>query len=179
MAEALEITAESTMSTVLEVFPGAQRALMRRYHIGGCSSCGFAPEDRLGDVLNKHDVTGVADVIEYIKSSHEDELRIQIEPRDLAEALKGEQRPRLLDVRQPDEFEIVKLDGADLVTQELVEEIMTSWPKETPIVTYCHHGIRSLEAASYFIGHGFTNVRSLTGGIDAWAEQVDPALKRY
>lgn len=179
MADAVEITADSTMSTVLETFPGAQRALMRQYHIGGCSSCGFAPEDRLGDVLDKHNVSGVSAVIDYIKSSHEDELRIQIQPQELAELLKGEQRLRLLDVRGPEEFEIVRLDGAELVTRELVDDMMTGCPKDTAIVTYCHHGVRSLEAASYFIGHGFTNVRSLTGGIDAWAEQVDPALRRY
>ena len=52
-------------------------------------------------------------------------------------------------------------------------------PKDTPIVTYCHHGIRSLEAASYLIGHGFTNVLSLAGGIDAWAKEIDTSLRRY
>ena len=59
MTTTTEITAESKMGAVLEAFPGAQRALMRRYHIGGCSSCGFAPEDRLGDVLARHNVLAV------------------------------------------------------------------------------------------------------------------------
>ncbi len=86
---------------------------------------------------------------------------------------------RLLDVREPEELAIVKLEGAVPVTQELVQEMMASCPKDTPIVTYCHRGIRSLEAASYLIGHGFTNVRTLAGGIDAWAEQIDPSLARY
>ena len=85
----------------------------------------------------------------------------------------------MLDVRAPEEQAVVTLDGALPLTQELVQEMMTSWPKEIPLVTYCHHGIRSLEAASYLIGHGFTNVRSLAGGIDAWAEQIDPSLPRY
>ena len=179
MTTTTEITAESKMGAVLEAFPGAQRALMRRYHIGGCSSCGFAPEDRLGDVLAKHNVLAVEDVIEYIKTSHADEQRIQIQAQDLAEALKNTTPPRLLDVREPEELDIVKLDGAVRVTPELVQEMMASWPKDTPIVTYCHHGVRSLEAASYLIGHGFTNVRTLAGGIDAWAGQIDPALPRY
>ncbi len=179
MTTTTEITAESRMGAVLEAFPGAQRALMRRYHIGGCSSCGFAPEDRLGDVLAKHNVLAVEDVIEYIKTSHAEEQRIQIQPQDLAEALKSSTSPRLLDVREPEELAIVKLDGALPVTQELVQEMMAGWPKDTPIVTYCHHGIRSLEAASYLIGHGFTDVRTLAGGIDAWAEQIDPSLPRY
>ena len=179
MTTTTQITAESTMGEVLDAFPGAQRALMRRYHIGGCSSCGFAPEDRLGDVLAKHNVLNVSEVIDHIKSSHAEEQRIQIEPHDLAEALQSKIPPRLLDVREPHELDIVKLEGAIPVTQELVQEMMTNWPKDTPIVTYCHHGIRSLEAASYVIGHGFTDVRTLTGGIDAWTEQIDSSLQRY
>ena len=59
----------------------------------------------------------------------------------------------------------MKLAGAVPVTQELVQEMMASWPKGTPIVTYCHLGIRSLKAASYLIGHGFTNVRTLAATI--------------
>lgn len=173
------ISAESRMDEVLDAFPGAQRALMRRYHIGGCSSCGFAPEDRLGEVLAKHNVLAVDEVIEHIKASHEQELKIQIQPTDLAEELKGDSPPRLLDVRQQDELDIVKLEQSQMVTQELVQTIMSDWPKDTPMVMVCHHGVRSLEAASYMIGHGFTNVRSLIGGIDAWAEQVDTSLARY
>ena len=173
------ISAESRMDEILDAFPGAQRALMRRYHIGGCSSCGFAPEDHLGDVLAKHNVLAVDEVIEHIKASHEQELKIQIQPTDLAAALKGDAPPRLLDVRQQEELDIVKLENSRVVTQELIQEIMDTWPKDTPMVTVCHLGVRSLEAASYLIGHGFTNVRSLAGGIDAWAEKVDTSLARY
>ncbi len=174
-----EITSDSTMREVLEVYPGAQRALMRRYHIGGCSHCGFAPEDHLAEVLTQHNVLNVDEVIEHIKTSHEQDQGIQIGPQELAEALKGASPPRLLDVRSPEECAIAKLEGSLHATQTVVQEIMSTWPKHTPIVTYCHHGIRSLEAASYLIGHGFTNVLSLTGGIDAWAEEIDTSLRRY
>ena len=53
------------------------------------------------------------------------------------------------------------------------------WPKHTPIVFCCHLGQRSLDAASYFAGHGFTEVRSMTGGLDAWSTEVDPSVPRY
>ena len=175
----LTITSESTMKEVLDTYPSAQRALMRRYHIGGCSSCGFAPEDKLGEVLSKHNVMAVDEVIAHIQESHEQEQRIQISPQDLAGLLKGDPAPRLIDVREPHEQDIAKIDGALSGSQELIQEMMSSWEKDTPIVTYCHHGIRSMEAASYLIGHGFSNVRSLTGGIDAYAEQVETALARY
>ena len=174
-----ELTAESTMQDVLQTYPAAQRALMRRYHIGGCSSCGFSPEDKLGDVLKRHDVVDVAGVLDHLKASEEQEQRLQISPQELADLRGSDTPPRLMDVRDPNEHDLAHIDGAVLATQDAVQEILSTWPKDAAIVTYCHLGVRSLEAASYLIGHGFTNVRSLRGGIDAWAEQVDPAMKRY
>jgi len=173
------LSTESTMREVLGAYPGAQRALMRRYHIGGCSSCGFSPEEKLGDVLKRHNVMNVGEVIAHIQDSHEQEKQLQISVRDLAALLQDGNSPRLIDVRTPQEQEIAIIDGALPASQELVQEMMANWPKDTPIVTYCHHGIRSLEAASYLIGHGFTNVKSLTGGIDAWAQEVQPEMARY
>ena len=174
-----EITASSTMQEVLDSFPSAQRALMRRYHIGGCSSCGFTPTEHLGDVLKRHSVLDVGEVIAHIQDSHEQEQRIQVDPKELSQALKGDAPPKLLDVRSSEEMDIAKIDGAMLATQDLVEEMMASWPKDAPIVTYCHKGMRSLEAASYLIGHGFTNVRTLRGGVDAWSEEIDSSIARY
>lgn len=174
-----EITGSSTMQEVLDAFPGAQRALMRRYHIGGCSSCGFDPSDRLIDVLKKHNVLDVGEVIAHVKQSHEEEQRLQMDPLELSQVLQGDTPPRLIDVREEHEQSIAKIDGSLPATEELLQEIMETWARDAPIVTYCHHGIRSLDAASYLMGHGLTNVRSLRGGIDAWAEQVDPSMARY
>ena len=175
----VEITGNSTMQEVLDAYPGAQRALMRGYHIGGCSSCGFAPGDRLSDVLAGKNVRNVDEVIGFIKKSHDEEQRIQIGAQELAEVLKSEAPPRLVDVREEHERQIAHIEGSQPATQEFVQEMMATWAKDTPIVTCCHLGLRSLDAASYLIGHGFTNVRSLTGGIDAWAEQIEPSMARY
>ena len=154
------ITSHSTMQEVLDAYPGAQRALMRGYHIGGCSSCGFAPADRLGDVLAGKNVLNVDEVIEFIKRSHDEEQRIQIGAQELAEVLKSDAPPRLIDVREDQERHIAHIEGSEAATQEFVQEMMATWAKDTPIVTCCHLGLRSLDAASYLIGHGFTNVRS-------------------
>jgi rhodanese-related sulfurtransferase len=167
------------MAEVMRVYPGAQRALMRRYHIGGCSSCGFSPEETLSEVLERHDGLDLEEVLAYLHDSQEQEERIQISPRELADALRGERAPKVIDVRQPEEQAVVMLEGAIPATRELVQEMMNGWPKDTPIVTCCHRGMRSLDAASYLIGHGFTNVRSLRGGIEAWAAEIDPSLPRY
>lgn len=173
------ITRQSTMEEVLKAFPGAQRALFRRYHIGGCSSCGFQPEDTLEEVCLSRNILDVDEVIAYIQKADELDRKIQVKPQEVAEALKRREPIRLLDCRQPAEWEAARIDGAELVTQELVQEMKTSWPKDTPVIFYCHTGLRSLDAAAYFIGHGFTNVRSMAGGIEAWSQEIDPAVPRY
>ena len=78
------ITGDSPMQAVLQVFPGAQRALFRKYHIGGCSSCGFQPEETLAGVCERNGDLPVADVLEQIRQSHEEDARVLIEPADLA-----------------------------------------------------------------------------------------------
>src|SRR3974390_570495 len=73
------ITPNSTMRDVLEVYPGAQRALFRRYHIGGCSSCAFQPDETLDQVCRRGDLPA-DEVLAHIRSSHEQDARIWIEP---------------------------------------------------------------------------------------------------
>jgi rhodanese-related sulfurtransferase len=103
---------------------------------------------------------------------------MEVEPAEVARLLK-EKTIRLLDVRTAGEYAIAHIDGGVLVDQALVDEILTTWPKDTAIVTLCHHGIRSLDAAAFLKGHGFTNVRSMRGGIEAWATTVDTKTPRY
>ncbi len=58
--------------------------------------------------------------------------------------------------------------------------ILMQWPRDAGLIVLIdHQGARSLDAAAYFAGHGFTNVKALLGGIDAWSQQVDPGLPRY
>ena len=165
------------MEQVTKVFPSAQRALFQRYHVGGCSSCGFQPTDTLGTVAMNHGLD-VNEVIEHIKRSEEMEKDLEITPSAVKQLL-DDGKIKLLDVRTPEEYAIASVRGSVLVDQALAQEIMQTWPKETPIVTMCHHGMRSLDAAAYLRGHGFTNAKSMTGGIDAWALQIDPSTPRY
>lgn len=173
------ITPKSTMAEVLEKYPGAKSALFRRYHVGGCSSCGYEPTDTLEQVMKSHNVLDVQEVIRHIEQSEELNAKIRISAKELKAELDAPKPPRLLDVRTPEEWEIARLPGAKLVDNALAREILEQWPKDSKIVLYCHVGERSLDAASYLIGHGFTNVRSLDGGIDAWTREVDPAVPRY
>ena len=171
------ITAQSEMRQVLEKFPGAQRALFRRYHIGGCASCGFQPDETLAGLCQRNSLE-VAEVIRHIESSHQQDEEMQITPVELA-ALREKGPVRLVDIRTREEFEAVRIEGAVLFSQTLMQEILGRWPREELVVIYDHLGRASLDAAAYFLGHGFTRVRCLRGGLDAWAVAVDPKLPRY
>lgn len=173
-----KITKRSTMQEVLDAYPSAQRALFRRYHIGGCHSCGYEPQDLLEEVAHKHNIHDLDEVLAFIEHAELSDRRMRTSPKDVAAALKSATPPRLIDARGPEEWKLARIQGAVLLTEELAQE-MINWPKDTPIVFYCHLGKRSLDAASYFAGHGFSDIRSLTGGIDAWALEVDASVKRY
>jgi rhodanese-related sulfurtransferase len=178
MSTSVKISKDSTMQEVLENYPSAQRALFQRYHIGGCHSCGYEMTDVLGEVVAKHDITDINEVLNFIEEAEALDRKIQISPKEVAEALKGKDVVKLLDVRLKPEWDLAHIEGASLVSEDLAREIMT-WPRETAMVFYCHTGKRSMDAASYFAGHGFKNVKSMTGGIDAWSQVVDTNVPRY
>jgi rhodanese-related sulfurtransferase len=173
------ISRDSTMQRVLEEFPGAQRALFRKYHIGGCSSCGFQPNETLADLCQRNNNLNVDEVIAHIKESHELDQKMQIAPRELAAELKANGGLKLVDIRTREEHEAVRIDGSILFTQELMQEMLGRWTRTAPLVIYDHLGKKSMDAAAYFAGHGFENVRALKGGIDAWSREVDPKAPRY
>src|ERR1041385_3293799 len=170
---------QSEMREVLKAFPGAQRALFRRYHIGGCSQCVFQPTESLEQVCQRNSGLDVAEVLAHIRTSHEQDQKILIEPKELADWLRQDKSVRLLDVRSREEFEAVSIDGAVLMSQPVMQEIMGAGTNSRPLVVIDHQGGKALDAAAYFLGHGLTNVRCLRGGIDAWSLGVARKLPRY
>ena len=167
------------MRDVLESFPGAQRALFRKYHIGGCSSCGFSPDETLGQVCARNGNLAVDEVLTHIRSSHELDAKILISPEELAALLQNDKSVKLVDVRSREEFEAVHIGGSVLLSQDVMRDIMGSGSNKRPIVIIDHQGKNGLDASAYFIGHGLESVRCLRGGIDAWAQAVDPSMRRY
>src|SRR5688572_6612632 len=105
------MTAESTMQQVLAEFPGAQRALFRKYHIGGCSSCGFQPEERLADLCARNGGLSVDEVMAHIRESHEADLKMQIGAAELAEWRKREPGLKVVDIRTREEHEAARIEG--------------------------------------------------------------------
>ena len=170
------------MRDLLVVYPGAQRALFRKYHVGGCSSCGFAPTESLAEICARNPHMDLAEVTGFLQTSQEEDRAMQITPAELREITRhAETSPvHLLDIRTREEFDAVHLPGAHHFTQELMNIILMQWPRDSGLIVLVdHQGTRNLDAAAYFAGHGFTNVKALLGGIDAWSQEVDPSLPRY
>src|ERR1035437_1739040 len=129
-----EINPQSPMRDVLENFPGAQLALFRRSHIGGCSSCGFQPTETLAQVCARNGNLDVAEVLAHIQSSHEQDAKVLISPKELAELLQKDKSVKLLDVRSREEFEAVNIKGSVLLSQDVMRDLMASGSNTNPIV---------------------------------------------
>jgi Rhodanese-related sulfurtransferase len=191
----LKISSETTMGEILGAYPSAKLELFRRYHVGGCAACGYQLTDTLEQVCREHNISDPLErVSEYIRNSRDVEAKLQVLPTvlvtsiqssqvaessqtvdlsgdDLIQALSGGQTWRLVDVRSQQEWGQGHLPAGQLLTTELKFEMLDSWSKDTPILFYSNHGRRGLETASYFVAYGFSNVRNLAGGLEAWRSQ--------
>ena len=93
--------------------------------------------------------------------------------RDAREAIQ------LIDVREPFEFEIARIDGAKLIPLGQLADRLHELKQNGQTVVHCHTGMRSAQAVQMLRQTGFTNVYNLEGGIDAWANEIDPAVQKY
>ncbi len=105
-------------------------------------------------------------------------------PEITAEELRREMGEKgsgvvLIDVREPHEWDIAHIEGARLIPLSQLPERIAELDGHAEIVTHCHHGARSMKALALLKGAGFSRVRSLAGGIDAWADRVEPGMARY
>ncbi len=85
----------------------------------------------------------------------------------------------LLDVREPFEIEICAVAGSRHIPMRQIPENLGALPRDQPIFVLCHHGGRSLRVTQFLRANGFSQVTNIAGGIDAWAEQIDPSLAKY
>lgn len=108
---------------------------------------------------------------------------LEISPTDVSYLLgrPGARDFRLIDCREESEWQICRLPDAQLVPLsrfgELAQQVFTNTQEH--LIIYCHHGMRSLRAAQFLRQHGFIHAQSMRGGIDAWADMVDPETPRY
>jgi rhodanese-related sulfurtransferase len=109
-------------------------------------------------------------------------LDYEITPSQLNEILSRKNREEvvLLDVREPGEYAIARIDGSVLMPMgDVPSRANQELDPDKHIVTICHHGVRSMNVAVWLRNQGFEKTQSLRGGIDAWSALVDPAVARY
>ena len=102
-----------------------------------------------------------------------------VAPKHLKQMMDEGKRFVLLDVREEWEYQVVHLEGAVLIPLGNLPRRFTELTRGVEIVVYCHRGMRSLDAAELLRQLGFKSVKSLTGGIDRWAQEIDSTLQRY
>jgi len=102
----------------------------------------------------------------------------EISPAELAARLSQGEPLTLIDVREPHEWEIARLEGAQLVPLGKLSEAIDTLPRDREAIVYCHHGMRGGRAAAQLAAAGF-RATNLTGGIDRWSLEVDASIPRY
>jgi rhodanese-related sulfurtransferase len=103
----------------------------------------------------------------------------QLRPAELVVHLQTGRTPVLLDVREPWEWNVCRVPGAILIPMRDLPARLAELDKDAETVVICHHGVRSYHAARYLETVGFGDVINLSGGVAAWADEVDPAMPRY
>ncbi|MGD8380413.1 MAG: rhodanese-like domain-containing protein [Gammaproteobacteria bacterium] len=100
-------------------------------------------------------------------------------PAELKQALETGAPPLVLDVREPWEIELAALSPAVCIPMTQLPRRLDEVPTDATVVVLCHHGNRSLQVADFLERNGFSDVINLTGGIDAWSQDVDPGVPTY
>ncbi len=92
---------------------------------------------------------------------------------------RANQKPLILDVREPWEYAICRIDGAELVPMRQLSSMLGRLDPDQETIVVCHHGIRSFSVCRYLEQMGFKNLINLEGGVAAWARDVDPEMATY
>ena len=102
-----------------------------------------------------------------------------ISPRELAEKIKNDEKVNLIDVREFNEYEIARIEGARLLPLSRFREWIDTLEPDGETVVMCHHGVRSAQVCAYLMQNGFEKIANLEGGIDSWSLDVDGEVPRY
>lgn len=104
---------------------------------------------------------------------------IEITPGEVKSMMERGEKFLLVDVREKWEFETSWIDGAVLVPMREIPSNMAKFEEADNIVLFCHHGIRSLDAAAWLRSQEIPGAKSMAGGIDRWSAEIDPNVPRY
>lgn len=106
-------------------------------------------------------------------------MSFTITVRELKDRLDKGDKIVLVDVREPWEYSMAKIEGSVLIPLGSLPQSLNQLDRNAEIVAHCHHGMRSADAVAFLAQQGFKDVKNLVGGIDAWSVQIDPSVPRY
>ena len=104
---------------------------------------------------------------------------LEITPADVKARLEQGEKLVLIDVREPWEYALCRIEGAKHVPLGTLAASLETVPDVDEVICYCHHGMRSLDAAAWLRFHGIERAKSLAGGIERWSIEIDPKIPRY
>lgn len=104
---------------------------------------------------------------------------LQISPAEAKAHLERVDGVLLVDVREPWETQLCRIEGAILMPMGTVPANVQKLDVDGEVICYCHHGVRSLDVAVWLRSQGVARARSMTGGIDRWSSEIDPGVPRY
>ncbi|HMQ29790.1 MAG TPA: molybdopterin-synthase adenylyltransferase MoeB [Chloroflexaceae bacterium] len=137
-----------------------------------CPVCGEHPT--VTELIDYEQFCGIVPEVSTLSNQYE------ITPAELAERLRGADRPYLLDVRNPYEVEIASIPGTDLVIPvDQLPERMSELDSSREMVVYCRSGARSGRAVELLKSAGFRKVKNMVGGVLRWSDEVDPSVPKY
>ncbi len=109
-------------------------------------------------------------------------LPLEVTPQEVQRRLETGEKLALIDVREPEEFQIARVEGAELIPMRTVQAELSrldARADETPLIVFCHHGVRSLNVVHWLREQGVEACQSMAGGIDRWSLEIDPSVPRY
>ncbi|HLH39415.1 MAG TPA: rhodanese-like domain-containing protein [Bryobacteraceae bacterium] len=109
-------------------------------------------------------------------------LPLEITPGQVRQRIDAGEKIRLIDVREPREYEMAHIDGGELIPMRDIPAALVKLRAESmhaTLVVYCHHGVRSLNVVHWLREQGVESCQSMSGGIEAWSLSIDPSVPRY
>jgi len=107
-------------------------------------------------------------------------LTLEITPGEVKQRLDSGEKLRLVDVREPFEFQQARIEGSELIPMRSVPQALAALEAEdAPLIVFCHHGMRSLQVVSWLREQGVEQCVSMAGGIDRWSLEIDSTVPRY
>ena len=142
-----------------------------------CQLCGDNPS--IHQLIDYEEFCGVSTGSSVSPLEASEDSLFELTPEELQVRLEQGEQLTIVDVREPNEYEICRLPNSILIPLGEFPSRVHELSRDEELIIHCKKGGRSAQAVEHLLDAGFTRVKNLVGGIDRWAEKVDPSLQRY